>query len=156
MSAKYKHRNYDWAKDGKSRLPGWNFLTFAKPRFKNVFVRFTEYEPVPGRRPLKRPRHPNTAREIWGLELAVRPRDLSALEKVFGGELSGDRARLGGLTLLLKPGRATRIAALVVKCGSLKRFSRAAKIASEIRWRGRRAELIRNPDRRMWDIVAID
>lgn len=156
VSAKYIHRNYDWKKDSKSRLPGWNFLTFSKPLFRNIYPWFTEYEPRPGVKRGPVPVHPNTARSIYGLALAAREQDRPKLEKIFGCSLAGGRADLGGIRLIVEPSRATRISALVIKCRDLKGFMRTAKIRTPVRWQGRDAAVIRNPDRRMWDIVVIE
>ncbi len=154
--AKYVHRNYDWKKDAKSNLPGWNFLTFSRPQFKNIYPWFTEYEPRPGAKRSPVPAHPNSARTIAGVVLAVREQDRPKLEKVFGRSLAGGRVNLGGIKLIIEPSRTTRISALVIKCRDLKRFMRAAKIKSSVLWRGKDAAIIRNPDRRMWDILVVE
>lgn len=154
--AKYLHRNYDWKKDAKSKLPGWNFLTFSRPRFKNIYPWFTEYEPRPGVKRLPVPTHPNTAKSISGVVLGVREQDKLGLEKVFGRRLTGKQVNLGGIRLFIEPAKATRISALVIQCKDLKRFVRVAKVKSPVLWQGSEAAVIRNPDRRMWDIIAVE
>jgi hypothetical protein len=156
VKVKYIHRNYEWKKDSRSRLPGWNFLTFVKPVFKNLFPWFTEYEPRPGVRRLPAPAHPNTATAICGMVLAVRDQDRPRLEKVFGRSLAGRRANLGGIQMFIEPSKTTRLSALVIECRDFKRFTRSAKVKSPVLWEGRKAALIRNPDRRMWDIIVVE
>ena len=156
IKAKYIHKNYDWKKDSKSVLPGWNFVTFLRPTFKNVYPWFTEYETYPGKKRLPPPSHPNTAQGIRGLELHVRGADRPKLEKIFGQKFSGKDVILGGIRLFIEPGRSTRIAALVLECKSLTRFMKLAKIKSTILWRGHKAALIKNPARGMWDIVVVE
>lgn len=155
VKAKYIHRNYAWKKDSRSRLPGWNFLTFVKPIFKNLFPWFTEYEPRPGVKRLAPPKHPNTADRLFGVVLAVREQDRARLEKVFGRSLAGRRVDLGCIQLIVEPSKTTRLSALVIECRDFKRFTRLAKVKSPVLWEGRRAALIRNPDRRMWDIIVV-
>lgn len=156
VAVKYVHRNYEWKKDSKSKLPGWNFLTFSKPQFKNLYPWFTEYEPREGAKRLSVPSHPNTARTISGVVLASRDQDRPKLEKVFGRSLAGRRISLGGIQLIIETASVTKISALVVKCRSLKCFMKAAKIKSSVLWQGKKAVVVRNPDRRMWDIVVVD
>lgn len=156
VAAKYKHRNYEWSKDSKSYLPGWNFLTFDRPRFKNIYPWFTEYEPRPGRKRTPIPKHPNTALAIAGVALAVREQDRTRLEKVLGVRLDGDNVSLGGIRLLIEPAKVTRISALIIKCDSLKCFMRAAKIKTADLWHGQPAAAIRNTTSGMWDIVAVE
>lgn len=156
VTANYLHRNYEWKKDAKSKLPGWNFLSFAKPQFKNIYPWFTEYEPRPG---VKRPApkaHPNTASAISGIVLSARKADRPKLEKVFGSSFTGKSVNLGGIQLIVEPANTTRISALVIECKDLKRFMRSSKIKSSVLWQGKEAVIIRNPDRRMWDIVVVE
>ena len=155
LKAQYIHKNYDWKKDNKSALPGWNFVDFRRPAFKNIFPWFTEYEPRPGKkRALPKP-HPNTAQFIAGMELFVRGADRPKLEKIFGRNFSQKDVRLGDFSLYINSGNSTRISALVVKCASLERFVKVAKIGKKVAWRGKNAIRIKNPAG-MWDILAVD
>ncbi|MDQ7774136.1 MAG: hypothetical protein RDU13_11530 [Elusimicrobiales bacterium] len=154
VKAKFIHRNYEWKKDSKSRLPGWNFLAFTEPKFRNIYPWFTEYEPRPGVKRLAPPTHPNTANRLSGMVLAVREQDRSKLEKVFGRKMAGKKVSLGGIKMIVEPSKTTRLSALVLECRDFKRFMRAAKVKEPVLWDGRKAAIIRNPDRRMWDIVV--
>jgi len=156
IKAKYIHKNYAWKKDSKSALPGWNFLTFLSPKFKNIYLWFTEYEPHPTKKRVTPPPHPNTAHTIAGLELIVRGSDRPKLEKVFGKSLNGKEVSLGGIRLFIESGRSTKVAAVVIKCKDLKRFKKLANIKSTILWRGQSAVLIKNPQPKMWDIVVLE
>jgi len=155
VAAKYLHRNYDWKSDAKSKLPGWNFMTFSRPRFKNIYPWFTEYEPRPGVKRLPVPIHPNTAQSISGVVLSMREQDKLGLEKVFGRRLTGKLINLGGIRLFIEPAKTTKISALVVKCKNLALFMRVARIKSPVIWQGKEAVVIRNPDNRMWDIIVV-
>lgn len=156
VKVKYIHKNYEWKKDSKSALPGWNFVTFLDPKFKNIYTWFTEYESHPTKKRVSPPSHPNTAQTICGLEFVVRDADGPKLEKVFGKSLRGETISLGGISLFLTPGRSTRLTALVLRCKSLKRFAKLAKVGSTVLWRGQPAVIIKNPNRKMWDIVAVE
>ena len=156
LKAQYIHKNYEWKKDSKSVLPGWNFVTFKRPAFKSIYPWFTEYEPRPGKkRTLPKP-HPNTAQFIAGMELIARGADRPKLEKIFGRAFSQKDVSLGDFCLYINSGSSTRISALVIKCASLERFMKVAKIGEKILWRGKNAVLIKNPARGMWNIVVID
>ena len=156
IKAKYIHKNYDWKKDSKSALPGWNFVTFPRPAFRNVYPWFTEYEPRPGKkRTLPRP-HPNTAQSIAGMELVVRGADRPKLEKIFGRVFRHKDVSLGDFNLYINSGSSTRISALVIKCKNLARFKKVAKTGDNVLWRGQNAVIIKNPVPRMWNIVVVD
>ena len=156
LKAQYIHKNYEWKKDSKSALPGWNFVTFSQPVFKNIYPWFTEYEPRPGKKRASPKAHPNTAQFISGMELIVRGSDRLKLEKIFGKAFHGNGVSLGDFHLYINSGNSTRISALVIKCKDLNRFARVAKIGAKVIWQGRNAVLINNPDRGMWNIVVVD
>jgi len=78
------------------------------------------------------------------------------LGKVFGRSLAAKSVSLGGIQLIVEPANTTRISALVIKCKDLKRFKRSSRIKSSVLWQGKEAAVIRNPDRRMWDIVVVE
>ncbi len=44
LPSEFVHRNYDWKADSKTRLPGWNFLTFKHLGFRTLLPWLTEYE----------------------------------------------------------------------------------------------------------------
>ena len=155
INAKYGHKNYRWKEDSKSRLPGWNFVTFRRPTFKNIFAWFTEYEPNPYKKPVKNPRHPNTAYGIYGLDLLVRAADRTRLESIFGKKLPDGEVSVGRIRLFVESGRATRLRSLVLKCKSLNKFLSHAGARAGTLWRGRKAAVIKNPDPAMWDIYAV-
>lgn len=156
VKAKYGHKNYKWKEDSKSKLPGWNFVTFQRPKFKNLFPWFTEYEPNPYKKRTTPPLHPNTARYICGMELVVRAADRPKLEKIFGKKFAGTEISLGGIKLFVEAGKSTRVSALVVRFKSLKTFLRHAKQGAGTVWRGRNAVRIKNPAMGMWDILAVE
>ncbi len=156
VKAKYGHKNYKWKEGSKSRLPGWNFVTFRRPSFKNLFPWFTEYEPNPYTKALPIPEHPNTAYGIYGMELAVREADRKKLERIFGRKIPDGESELGGIRLFIERGRATRVISLALKCRKLKTFLRCAKLGTGACWRGRAAGIIKNPKVGMWDVVAVE
>lgn len=157
LKAKYIHKNYEWKRDSKSALPGWNFVTFSRPAFKNIYPWFTEYELRPGKKRVLPQPHPNTAQYVAGIELEVRDTDRSKLGEIFGKDLRRGNASIGDFQLYLNPGDSTRISALVIKCKNLNLFMRKAKIGTKVLWNGQNAVLIKNPARgTMWNIVAVD
>jgi hypothetical protein len=156
LKAQYIHKNYDWKKDAKSALPGWNFVAFRRPVFKSIYPWFTEYEPRPGKKRTQPKLHPNTAQYISGMELVVRGTDRPKLEKIFGRNFGQKDVSLGDFSLYVNSGNSTRISALVVKCASLDRFIKVAKTGKKVFWREKNAVLIKNPAPGMWDIVVVD
>src|SRR5690606_317684 len=78
--SKYTHRNYEWKKNEKDHLPGWNFLTFDKPIIKNVNAWFTEYEATNKSKKMKSPRHKNAVNSLHGLILTLSRPSRNKLE----------------------------------------------------------------------------
>lgn len=156
VNAKYGHKNYKWKEDSKSRLPGWNFVTFRRPSFKNLFPWFTEYEPNPYTKAIPAPEHPNTAYGIYGMELSVREADRARLENIFGRKLPDGESELGGIQLFVARGRVTKVLSLVLKCRELKTFLRRAKLGAGALWRGRAAGTIKNTAAGMWDVIVVE
>ena len=156
VEAKYIHKNYQWKKDSKSRLPGWNFITFSKPQFKNLYTWFTEYEPRSERKRLAVVPHPNTALRVAGLELSVRTQDRPKIETIFGRKFDSDNINLGGINLFIQSARSTKLTTIIIECKSLKKFLKYAGDKAQITWRGKKAAMIKNPDRRMWNIIVIE
>lgn len=155
--SKLQHKNYDWKKDNKSRLPGWNFLTFQKLGLPGVNPWFTEYEPRPGQKPLPPPRHKNGAKRIHAFVFEVNPKGERFFAYILGRRILGEKARLGGVTLYFRKGKRTRIEAVAVEMRSLPAFLKryGAKADGEGEFFGRRAVRIENPDRSLWDLILV-
>lgn len=67
---KFIHKNYEWKKDSKSKLPGWNFLTFEREIIEGMNIWFTEYEDTPARKrrqSVLRTDHSNKVTDVCGL-----------------------------------------------------------------------------------------
>ncbi len=156
VAAKYIHKNYQWKKDSKSRLPGWNFITFSKPQFKNLYTWFTEYDLRSERKQLAVLPHPNTAFRVAGLELLLRGQDRPKMETIFGRKFDSENINLGGIHLFIQPARSTKLTNIIIECKNLKSFIKYAGDKSQTTWRGKKAAVIKNPDRRMWNIVVIE
>lgn len=157
LKPRFIHKNYDWKKDSKSRLPGWNFVTFKGLGIRGFFPWMTEYERSPHRPPQnRRPivRHPNGARRIIGLELEVNARGRYFFDQLLGKK-TGESVRLTrGVVLYLKPSRRTALNAVIIESTNLNRFAKHAKIRTLTRWRGRPAAEIKNPAGH-WNVIVI-
>jgi hypothetical protein len=84
LKAEYTHRNYEWAKNAKDHLPGWNFLNF-KATPQKLFFWLTEYEPWAKRRGRIQPvTHKNLALRIAAVEIDVSRRDERFFKLILG------------------------------------------------------------------------
>jgi len=156
IKADYIHKNYNWKEESKRILPGWNFITFKRPRFKNIYLWFTEYELRPGIKKLPKISHRNTAESIYGLELCLKKSDQARLGEILKKNVAAEELDFDGLKLFLKKSVQTKISSIIVSCRSLKHFENISKISAKYLWRGEKAAIIKNPDKRMWDIIVVE
>ena len=154
--SEFMHKNYDWKRDSKSRLPGWNFVSFKGLKMPGLFPWFTEYEPLPGKKRSAAPKHPNGARRVHGFVFELDATGEKLFSYVLRKKLSEKTRIAGGVTLYLSLGaRRTRLRAVIIEMKSLKSFLRRYKPDSQGVFFGRDAARIENPDRRMWDLILV-
>jgi hypothetical protein len=154
IQATFVHKNYEWKKDSKSRLPGWNFVTFKNTGFRSLFPWVTEYEPRKGRKPMKVQRHPNGVRRIHAVEIEVnRPGEIF-FKKIFGKDLERPLTLPGGQRLHFAKGRSTRLKSIVLETISLKRTGRFIH-GPVIHWQNKPALKVENPAK-MWDLFIVE
>lgn len=154
LRASFRHKNYDWKKDDRSRQPGWNFVSFQGLGFTTLFPWLTEYEPHPERpRRMSPIRHANGVSRIVAAEISV-----NAAGRKFFGALLGSRldrpVKVGPQTLYFTSGTRTRLTRVVLGARSLAGLRRRGLDLEEGTWRGRKALLIPNPAG-MWDLAVI-
>jgi len=150
----FAHKNYEWKKDSRSRLPGWNFVTFTRIGFRSLYVWITEYEKRSGVKPMKRQIHPNGVRWLHALEIEINPAGNSFFSKVFGHKLNQPRSMPGGQVFYYSGGRATRLKTIVLETYSLKHTQKFIS-GPLTKWRGKLALQIKNPAD-MWDILIVE
>ncbi len=154
----FEHKNYDWKKDSKSRLPGWNFVFFKKLGFRGLFPWITEYEPLPGNTKKKKripiQRHPNGVRRIVAIEIGVNKAGKRFFSKLLGKDLSRPVRLSGGQTLYFTAAKSTRMHSIILESKSLKQTRKFIRDA-ESTWRGSPALEIKNPSG-MWNLLIVE
>jgi hypothetical protein len=154
----FRHRNYAWKKDSRSRLPGWNFLDFKHLGFRGFYPWITEYEPHPGKKRHNKPRktHANGVTKIVAFEMELDKKGERFLSFVTGKKIRQQKIQLkDGTTFYYFSGRRNRIKTVVLKCKNLGKIEKKYKFDAEIKVGSQRALLIRNPDPKMWNLAVI-
>lgn len=154
LRPKFVHKNYEWKKDNKSRLPGWNFVTFSQLGFRTLFPWITEYEKATGRKKVAVVRHSNGVKSVLGIEIEVHPPGRRFFEKLLGRKIDRPVVLPGGQLIFFTPGKATRLRAVVLRATSLDKLPKHS-VDQECTWHGRRAAVIHNPSG-MWDIFIAE
>jgi hypothetical protein len=153
LDVNFFHKNYDWKKNSKDYLPGWNFLTFKNLGFRTLNAYFIQYERGPKRHKRPAPKHPNGVVSIHAIEFVTNKRGLSFFQKIFGPRWK-EKIRVHNSFLFFKRGKRTDLTRVILKSKDIDRFIASYDIDKEIEWNGRRAALIANPSGK-WDIVII-
>lgn len=156
IAADFAHKNYDWKNNNLDRLPGWNFVSFPKHKSK-IYTWLTEYEKSPARakRQRKKVRHPNQVYKIVEIEAVLGKADQVFFSKLIGPAKGGQFSLSCGTPLTFVAGSASRIRHIVLATKDL------SALVKKFRWdtltvhRGRPAVLIKNPNRKMWDVVIV-
>lgn len=91
----FEHKNYEWAVDNKSKLPGWNFLNFNHDPIQGIFIWITEYEKrvnQPDSKSKESPQHENQTESMLGMVWSgLSGKDKENLQKITRGTWKGDR-----------------------------------------------------------------
>lgn len=151
FAVNYEHKNYAWKEDSTSVLPGWNFVTFKKLKFRGFFPWITEYE----KRKLKAKNkviHPNGVHNIASFHFEVNDAGLDFFEKLLGKKII-DCAQLScGTEFYFTKGRGNKLKLVHLECKSIKKFKEKFLYDQEVSFIGKEAVLIKNPNK-MWDVV---
>lgn len=108
FSATFSHKNYEWKKNNKDQLPGWNFIKFEKPIIKKINTWFTEYE-VGRRKKLYIPKHKNAVQSLHGLVLSLSKKSQRNLEELIGAKINNHIKLKDGNTLYIKQVKQTAL-----------------------------------------------
>ena len=158
IQTQFVHRNYNWQEDRRGRNPGWNFVTFKNTGIRGLFPWITEYEVPAGFDPKKRKPvkpHPNKVNKIIGFEFELNPAG-EKFFKIMCGRKNEEALNFGkGVKLYFSKGRRTKLKNVVLQSANLKSFLRKAKVDAEIKFHGKPAALIKNPNPNMWDIIIL-
>ncbi len=155
LKCSFGHKNYEWKKDSKSRLPGWNFLTFKNTGIKGYFPWVTEYEPHPKRKPVRKPgKHKNTVYRLLKIELDLNKNGIRFYERLFSKKIAGQMLLSCRTELSFRNSKTNSFKRVVLACKDLHKFRRVAKSVKDITYEGQSAALIENPSTG-WDIVVL-
>src|SRR5690606_20621993 len=119
--SKYTHRNYEWKKNEKDHLPGWNFLTFDKPIIKNVNAWFTEYEATNKSKKMKSPRHKNAVNSLHGLILTLSRPSRNKLETLLNTKIKDHKLLMDGVSLFIKNGKTDKFESIILNSSNFKK-----------------------------------
>lgn len=156
LRTSFMHRNYDWKKDSKSRLPGWNFVMFKNMGFRSLWPWLTEYEKRPNakKKPSSDFKHANHVVGIEALKFEVNPAGERFFKTICGKK--GDLLRLPcGTRFYFRKARVTRLKYVVLKSRNLKAFIKKYKPDRLIEHEGKPAALIENPNPNMWSVLVV-
>jgi hypothetical protein len=155
LSVEFFHKNYEWKKDSKSRLPGWNFLSFKKIGIRSFHPWMTEYEPYSKRKIRKKPNHPNGVQGIKGFVFSVNHDGEKFFSTLLGKKLSKSIFLSCGTEVFFEKGKNNRFEKVILQAKSIKKVLREFDPDDEIEFHGKTSALIKNPSRG-WDIVITD
>lgn len=153
LEVEFLHKNYDWKQDSRSRLPGWNFVSFKRLGFRSLFPWITEYEPSPKRKVFRAAAHPNGVRHLLALEFEINEAGRAFFAKLFGRKIGSSLKVAGGRTFYFREGRTTRLTAIVLEARSLKRVL-TYPVDETTTWRDRPAAVVHNPAGQ-WNLVIV-
>lgn len=146
----YAHKNFDWKKDNKSILPGWNFVNFKKLKFRGFFPWITEYERIVHNK--KKIIHPNGVHRLASLHFEVNDKGLDFFEKLLGKKIN-DCVMLSCETeFYFTKRRSNKLKVIHLECKSLNKLKNKFPYDQEVVFLGKDAVLIKNPNK-MWDII---
>jgi hypothetical protein len=156
IEVKLVHKNYDWKKNDKDRLPGWNFLDFPKHKSK-IFTWLTEYEKRKKRKSFKKTgfNHPNQVYKMVGLEAIFDTNDEALYSKMCGKPSKNEFILACGTNLSYQKGKKSRVSTIVLATKDLNKLVKKFKWDELTTYKGKPGVLIKNPDKRMWDVVII-
>lgn len=155
IKTEFVHKNYDWKKDDKTRLPGWNFVNFKNTGIRSFYPWITEYEPHPLRKPRKIKSHPNGVNKIIGFEFDMNPAGEKLFKIVCGKKRSNFLTLPCGTKFYFTPAPTTKLRSVILRSKNLKQFLKKYGADKEIEFQGNPAGLIKNPNERMWNIIII-
>lgn len=157
VAAQFSHKNYEWKKNNKDRLPGWNFITFPKSKSK-IFTWLTEYEYSKKRkdRLTKNANHPNKVFRIVAIDVAFDNQDVRLVSKLCGKPKNNQFVLDCGVPLTFSKEKESKIKAIVFATKDLKRFVQKFEWDELTTYNGQPAVRIYNPDKRMWDVLIIE
>lgn len=155
VETKFVHKNYDWKKNDKDRLPGWNFVSFPKHKSR-VYTWLTEYEKIPGKKKRrKKVKHPNQVYKIVEIETVLNKADQAFFQKLFGRPRNGRFLLSCGTPLAFEAGKTSRIRNIVLATKDLNTLVRKFCWDELTTYQGRPAALLKNPNRKMWDVIIV-
>lgn len=144
----FHHRNFDWKKDNKSRLPGWDFLSFKKHGLSHLYPWFTAYD----LRPISDQQKSKIRHKLGKVKLVGLSVILSKKGYAFVRHIVGPKMKLtGGVDLEIIPAKRDRQVQVLLE---VEKFDQVAKHADEIFYvNGARHAIIKNPSG-MWNVLV--
>lgn len=151
FNVRYSHKNYEWKKDSKRILPGWNFVTFKNLKIKGFFPWITEYEKSKAKQAKKKILHPNGVKKIVGLHFDINAAGKRFFEDFFGKKIKDSITLSCGTTFYFNKAKSNKLNTVHLECKNLNTFKKKFPYDEAIQFLGKEAVVIKNPSG-MWDI----
>lgn len=133
-------------------------MNFPK-RKAGIYFWLTEYEPSKKRDSLRNKKvktPPNGVSKIFAIDAVLTTEDAKFLAKF---SVKKDKQMLtlsGGTPVYYTQGRRSRIKSIVVQTDNLSKIAKNFEYDELVSFRNLPGVLIRNPDRKMWDVIVVE
>ena len=151
----FVHKNYNWKEDNKSILPGWNFLTFKKLKFRGITTWFNEFEKKLNEQKVVKVTHPNGVEKVSSLHFELNKEGLKFYEKLLGKKINNGTRLACGTMFYYTKAKSNKMITVHLECKNLKKLKRDFPYDGELEFLGKEAVRIRNPNN-MWDIIITE
>lgn len=157
FDVKFEHKNYNWKEDNKSDLPGWNFLTFKKLKFRGITTWFNEFEKhsEDQKNKIVKVTHPNGVQKFSSLHFELNDEGLKFYEELFGKKIKNGTRLACGTMFYYTKAKSNKMTVIHLECKSLKKLKGNFPYDGALNFLGKEAVRIRNPNL-MWDIVITE
>lgn len=155
IKARFAHKNYDWKKNSKDRLPGWNLILF-KLR-SGIFTWITEYEKSKKRKlkSTKNLKHPNGVYAIQEIDVNLSSKDLQFYTKLLGKpKIDKFHLKCGTTLKFTKSIGRSQIKSILLLTNDLKKLVQKFQWDELTIYDGRPGVVIKSLDK-MWDVIII-
>ncbi|MGZ3794439.1 MAG: hypothetical protein ACXVCP_18980 [Bdellovibrio sp.] len=155
LKVHFYHKNYEWKKNSKDRLPGWNFISFPKHKSK-IYTWLTEYEFSKKRKLIKRDSlHPNKVYKFVGIDAIFNADDLNLFKQLCGKPRQKEFMLSCGTSLSFRLGKTSKICSIILATKDLNTLVKKFKWDDLVTYKGMPGVRIKNFDKKMWDVIIV-
>jgi hypothetical protein len=165
IKCRFAHKNYEWMKNSKDHLPGWNFISFTHTGVKEFYPWFTEYEDSEKRKKKKRSKkvsNKNGVNQVLGHVFTLNTKGRKIFDLIFNLKNRKSYITPDGITLYFKDGKNNKYESIVLKSKNLNKTKKYLKQSNSLKcidgeFLGKSAIHIKNPhnNKKMWEIIVV-